>query len=129
MSMLTRFHCNYSSALIGHSPLQVIISFRIGWRRSFSDETECYQSTISSGQLIGPHGELECVYNSPCSGKVGLLYFKCTDFSVKEDWTTGTNSFQYTFVTPVSSAPYYLLRYHLYCFMQFAVYTHGLIGR
>ena len=128
MSLLTRFHCNCSSVLIGHFPLQVIISFRIGWRRSFSSNTRCSQRTISSGQLIGPYAELRCVH-SPCYGRVGLLYFKCTDFSVKEDWTTGTNSFLYTFVIPVSSAPYYPLRYHQYCFMQCADYTRGLIGR
>ena len=128
MSLLTRFHCNYNGVLIGHSPLQVIISFRIGWRRSFNSFTLCYQSIISSGQLIGPYAELRCVYG-PCYGRVGLLYFKCTDFSEKEDWTTGTNTFQYTFGTPVSSAPYYHLRYHLYCFMQCADYTHCLIGR
>ena len=128
VSLLTRFHCNFSSVLKGHCSLQVIISFRIGWRRSYSSSTRCYQSTISSGQLIGPYAELRCVY-SPCYGRVGLLYFKCTDFSVREDWTTGTNSFQYTFVTPGSSAPYYRLRYHLYCFMQCADYTRGLIGR
>ena len=87
---------------------QVIITFRIGWRRSFSSSTFCTQSTISSGQLIGINGYLECQHR--CYGRVGSLYFRCTDFSTNEDWTIGTNSFQYTFPIPSISPRYYQVR-------------------
>lgn len=88
---------------------KVTISFRIGWRRSYGSGTRCDQSTISSGQLIGPSGNtLDC--REGCYGTVGSLFFRCTDFSVNEDWTTGTNSFQYTFKVSHSSRRYYEVR-------------------
>ena len=87
---------------------QVIITFRIGWRRSYSYRTFCTQSTISSGHLIGINGYLKC--RDRCYGNVGSLVFKCTDFSTNEDWTIGTNSFQYTFPIPSISPRYYQVR-------------------
>ena len=90
------------------SRFQVIITFRIGWRRSFDSSTFCDQSTISSGQLIGIDHYLEC--QDGCYGNVGSLYFRCTDFSTNEDWTIGTNSFQYTFPIPRISPRYYQVR-------------------
>ena len=87
---------------------QVIITFRIGWRRSYSSYTFCDQSIISSGQLIGINDYLQC--RDRCSGRVGSLQFKCTDFSTNEDWTIGTNSFQYTFPIPSILPRYYQVR-------------------
>ena len=88
---------------------QVIITFRVGWRRSFSlSSTFCSQSTISSGQLIGINDYLQC--RDRCYGSVGSLLFRCTDFSINEDWTIGTNSFQYTFPIPSISPRYYQVR-------------------
>lgn len=88
---------------------QVIITFRIAWRRSYDSYTFCDQSTITSGQLIGVSGYLQC--QDGCSGNLGNLYFRCTDFSTTEDWTTGTNSFQYTFPISILSRRYYQVRY------------------
>ncbi|XP_015760399.1 PREDICTED: uncharacterized protein LOC107339598 isoform X2 [Acropora digitifera] len=90
----------------------VVITFRIGWRRSFSYRTFCTQSTISSGQLIGINGYLQC--RDRCYGRVGSLLFRCTDFGINEDWTTGTNSFQYTFPIPSVSPRYYQVSYEGY---------------
>ena len=87
---------------------QVIITFRIGWRRSYDSSTSCDQSTISSGQLIGIDDYLKC--QDRCYGNVGSLKFSCTDFSVSEDWTIGTNSFQYTFPIPSISPRYYQVK-------------------
>ncbi|XP_078378906.1 integrin beta-like protein A [Oculina patagonica] len=87
----------------------VIITFRIGWRSTYNSFTFCDQSTINSGQLIGINDDLEC--RDRCSGSVGKLLFRCTDFSTNEDWTTGTNSFQYTFPVPAYLPPYYQVSY------------------
>ena len=86
----------------------MIITFRIGWRRSYDSSTFCDQSVINSGQLIGINDYLSC--SRRCYGDVGLLRFRCTDFSINEDWTIGTNSFQYTFPIPVMSPRYYQVR-------------------
>ena len=86
----------------------------MGWRRSSSRYTLCDQNTINSGRLIGFRDYLEC--RSGCYGSVGVLYFKCSDFSVHEDWTTGTNSFEYTF--PVSSSRYYEVRFVIIEYLQ-----------
>ncbi|KAL9963573.1 hypothetical protein ACROYT_G027096 [Oculina patagonica] len=89
----------------------VIITFRIGWRRSWDSNTFCNQSTINSGQLIGIDDDLEC--RDRCFGSVGNLLFRCTDFSTTEDWITGTNSFQYTFpvIVPDYLPPYFQVSY------------------
>ena len=87
---------------------QVIITFRIGWRRSYNSDTFCDQSTISSGQLIGINGYLQC--RDRCDGSIGSLQFRCTDFSANEDWTIGTNSFEYTFPIPGILPRYYQVR-------------------
>ncbi len=54
----------------------------------------CNQSIIDSGQLIG-EGLLSCV--SGCRGSVGSLMVRCTDYSLSEDWSTGTNSLTASF--------------------------------
>ena len=87
---------------------QAIITFRIGWRRSYNSYTFCDQNTISSGQLIGINGYLQC--RDRCLGNIGSLQFRCTDFSTNEDWTIGTNSFQYTFPIPSILPRYYQVR-------------------
>jgi len=86
----------------------VIVTFRIGWRRSYDYSTFCDQGIINSGQLIGINDYLIC--QDGCYGNVGSLLFRCTDFSVNEDWTIGTNSFQFTFPVPVMSPRYYQAR-------------------
>ena len=34
--------------------------------------------------------------SSGCSGNVGILNFYCTSFSIVEDWTYGSRSYNYT---------------------------------
>ncbi|KAL3881494.1 hypothetical protein ACJMK2_027926 [Sinanodonta woodiana] len=78
---------------------EVEISYRVSWTRSRSF---CDQTTISSGTLISTGDEMKCFVN--CNGTMGVLFFKCTDFSVTEDWTTGRGSIVYKFP---SSNSYY----------------------
>ncbi|KAL3881709.1 hypothetical protein ACJMK2_028110 [Sinanodonta woodiana] len=75
------------------------ISYRVSWTRS---TYFCDQTTISSGTLISTGDVMNCFVN--CNGKIGDLNFKCTDFSVAEDWTTGQGSIVYKFP---SSNSYY----------------------
>ncbi|XP_048590560.1 uncharacterized protein LOC116611783 isoform X3 [Nematostella vectensis] len=78
----------------------VTIITRIAWRRSYSG-CGCDQNTIASGNLIGPSGSLTCRFG--CSGSVGSMRFKCTDYSEQEDWTSGQTIYDYTF--PSSTNP------------------------
>ena len=73
------------------------ISFQISWRRSWSNNKYCDSSTIASGTLIGDYSANSLSCYSGCSGTVGSLRFKCTDFSISEDWSYGGNTIYYTF--------------------------------
>ena len=77
--------------------IQIEISFRIAWRRSFNDNLFCNQSTIDSQALIGT-GSLSCT--SGCNGTLGNMSFYCTDYSEVEDWTAGGRTYQTTISTP-----------------------------
>ena len=63
------------------------IFFHISWRRSFEIEVHCDQSVIVSGDQIGVDGELLC--EEGCSGAISNVLFRCTDFSIDEDWSYG----------------------------------------
>ena len=63
------------------------IFFHISWRRSFEIEVHCDQSVIVSGDQIGVDGELLC--EEGCSGEISNVLFRCTDFSIDEDWSYG----------------------------------------
>ena len=65
----------------------------MSWRRSWSPAF-CDQSTINSGGIIGG-GNLLC--QSGCSGSLGGLHYRCTDFSASEDWSFGENRYSVTF--------------------------------
>ena len=73
--------------------IQIIITHRIGWRRTFSSATFCDESTIASGRLIGQGGTLQC--RTGCSGGLGSMQFQCTDFSETEDWSSGQRTYTY----------------------------------
>ena len=70
------------------------ITFRISWRRSFNG-AYCDQSTIESGGLIGISGNIQC--HRGCSGTISDVRYRCTDFSIEEDWSFGERVVTYTF--------------------------------
>ena len=81
---------------------QIHFRFRIGWRRSYTGNLYCDQSTISSNQLISFGGSWRATcansLNPVCgSTTIGNTYFYCTDYSTTEDWTVGENNFTHTF--------------------------------
>ena len=56
----------------------------------------CDDTTISSGSLISSGSWVASSAQS--SGlNVGSAAYRCTEFSVGEDWSAGENSFSYTF--------------------------------
>ena len=89
--------CTYAVYICYILYVQIEISFRIAWRRSFDDNLFCNQSTIDSQALIGT-GSLSCT--SGCVGTLGYMSFYCTDFSEVEDWTAGGRTYQTTIFTP-----------------------------
>jgi hypothetical protein len=75
--------------------IQMEITFRISWRRSFNSLAYCDQSTIVNDQLIGTNGNVQC--EQGCSGTISDVRYRCTDFSVEEDWSFGERVVTYTF--------------------------------
>ena len=88
---------------------QVEIHFRISWRKSFSGRTQCNNDVIAAGTYIGPAGSyLDCFYG--CHGQITSMDYKCTDFSIQEDWSAGEKSYKYTF--PEDIHHYYQLNHY-----------------
>ena len=72
------------------------IFFQISWRRDSSEGGSCTSTTVANGNLIGS-GSLTCQYG--CSGTVSSLAYKCTDFSISENWSFGENRVLYNFTS------------------------------
>lgn len=77
----------------GGTEREMEISFHISWRRG---EAFCDQSTIDSGIIVDGEGDVTCQYGC-FDNSLGSLDFRCTDFSLSEDWSFGENRFTYTF--------------------------------
>ena len=89
--------CTYAVYICYILCVQIEISFRIAWRRSYAGNLFCDQSTIDSQALIGG-GSLSCI--SGCYDTLGNMTFYCTDYSEVEDWTVGARTYQTTIFTP-----------------------------
>ena len=80
--------------------MQILVIHRIAWRRLLGNAF-CDASTVLSGSVIGPSsGGISC--DVGCSPFIsGSPQFRCTDFSVNEDWSAGelTNELNLTGVT------------------------------
>ena len=71
--------------------MQMEISFHISWRR---DHFPCDSSIINAGSLIGD-GSLTCQYG--CSATVSSLKYMCTEYSIDDNWSFGSNVIMYNF--------------------------------
>ena len=71
------------------------IFFHISWRRNSGEGGGCTDTTVANGNLIGS-GSLSCQYG--CSGTVSSLAYKCTDYSISENWSFGENRINYAFL-------------------------------
>ncbi|CAC5391946.1 unnamed protein product [Mytilus coruscus] len=80
--------------------ITVKISYRLAFRRSFSDNFYCDAATLSS--LLPGEDPLVCLYG--CSGNIitSMSYY-CTDYSVDEDWSSGERTVVYTFPATTSN--------------------------
>ena len=58
------------------------------------EDTFCNASTVSAGTLIRVAGNITC--QRGCSGSLGSVQFRCTDFSVDENWSAGQGSNEVT---------------------------------
>ena len=73
------------------------IYFHISWRRDRSDTGgNCDSNTVNTGTLIGGNS-LTCQYG--CSVTISSLQYFCTEYSVYDNWSFGSNVITYDFST------------------------------
>ena len=73
------------------------ISFHISWRRS-RERCFCNQLVIDSGYLIGEtENPLVCWHGCSSQSTISDVLFRCTDYSIEEDWSFGERQFTYIF--------------------------------
>lgn len=75
---------------------EVLVTFRMAWRRSYSGVTMCNKTTIENGDVIAALGDVMCFDCSSSPSIISDVGIVCTDFSVQEDWTQGERSFVHT---------------------------------
>ena len=70
------------------------VSFHISWSHT---SIFCNQSVIDSGILIGvPEDLIYCQHGCSVSA-ISNVKFRCTDFSIEDNWSFGERQFTYTF--------------------------------
>ena len=92
---------------------QVDFSFRLAFRRS---SYYCDENTVRSKSMIGG-GSWQAVSSGYYTRTIANARFQCTDYSVREDWSSGENSFTYSF----SHAGPWLVR-----LVQYRIKNYGL---
>ena len=86
------------------------VFFHISYRRDY--RTFCNQSVIDSGNLIGESHDIDCLHG--CSeSSIANVSFRCTAYSIEEDWSFGERRFTYTFnetsnITIAFTGPYWI---------------------
>ncbi|XP_068694609.1 uncharacterized protein [Montipora foliosa] len=107
---LLALHClsiteatHFRNGIITFAPVDsnsntMILTFRLAFRRTFYGYN-CDESIIRSGILRGSGGSWRATCSKVSCGwwNIASTGFKCTDYSVDEDWTMGENNFTYTF--------------------------------
>ncbi|KAL9987825.1 hypothetical protein ACROYT_G002193 [Oculina patagonica] len=94
----------------GSSGNTIRFTFRLAFRKSYSNRYYCDENTVRQGSLIGYGDSWSASCSNPsnpqCSSSTHLADtgFRCTDFSNNEDWSMGENNFTYTF--PSSNQPW-----------------------
>ncbi|XP_066930554.1 uncharacterized protein [Clytia hemisphaerica] len=70
---------------------EILVDYRVSWRRSFNwRNTGCDDATIQNRHEFGGEGDLLYHENNPDRRySLTKATYICTDYSVKEDWTTG----------------------------------------
>ena len=93
--MMQLLSFNYYFKIIFFPAPQIEITHRIAWRRTFNDNyTSC---NPASGGLLVTGGDLDqCTAIDNCNDVIGDTSFRCTDFSIQEDWVSGIGTNTYT---------------------------------
>ncbi|XP_071812538.1 uncharacterized protein [Apostichopus japonicus] len=65
----------------------LIFNYRVAFRSSFSADHACDNNTVASGAINPGEGSLRC--DNGCTALNDNFDYRCTDFSVEADWTTG----------------------------------------
>ena len=84
--------------------VRMLVTHSWGWRNNYSPATECDNTVIASGALMGEVDNIECdVGCSVANQIVGVTSMYCTAFSdpTIDNWSMGYKSYQITF--PISS--------------------------
>ena len=70
---------------------QILVDYRVSWRRSFNwRNTGCDDATIQSRHEFGGEGDLLYHQDNPYRRySITKASYICTDYSEKEDWSTG----------------------------------------
>lgn len=92
-----------------YSLLQILVTYRISWRRTAHDFCNSKED-IENKKLASGEGDL-LIRSAPSafSLKVIQARFVCTDISIVEDWATGELSeFKMNYTEFVSSSYFYL---------------------
>ncbi|XP_053392818.1 uncharacterized protein LOC123564214 isoform X2 [Mercenaria mercenaria] len=89
----------------GSNQREIDVDYRISWRMSYGSYFTCSDNTIKNGISIGGHGKIECFSN--CYGTFGYLYYKCTDYSSVEDWSSGKGTLTKTVIPADESSNVY----------------------
>ncbi|KAJ8025225.1 Hyalin [Holothuria leucospilota] len=76
----------------------VLFDYRVAFRNSYGPQHFCDQTTIDSDTINAGQGFLKC--DNGCTSLNDDFDYKCTDFSVVGDWTTGVGKSQ---LTPTSN--------------------------
>ena len=71
------------------------IFYHISWRRDSGAGHYCISANQTNGSILSGEGSLNCQYG--CSGTLSNMVYKCTDFSVVENWSFGENQLLYNF--------------------------------
>ena len=90
---LSSFNCYLK--LFSFPPPQIEVTHRIAWRRSFDNFSNCNPAarTLFADIRFGG-GDLRCIQG--CVGSISPTSFRCTDFSISEDWVSGIGINNYT---------------------------------
>lgn len=69
------------------------IFYHISWRRNSGAGGYCSSYDVTNGNILLGEGSLTCQYG--CSGTVSSMAYRCTDFSIVENWSFGENQLLY----------------------------------
>ncbi|XP_039250550.2 uncharacterized protein LOC120328192 [Styela clava] len=98
---------------------EILIDFRIAWRRSNSGSTFCDQTDVDSGKILRHNDSYvwECI--DGCSGSVSFDGVICSEFDEKDDWTVGSRTVAFN----ITGVDYFAMTFTGCCWISSLVYV------